>query len=51
MKVSDTKTVTATLNLNKENGKWKVQTEDTLISALLPGLEEAINSLNSIINE
>lgn len=46
-----TKTVTATLNLNKENGKWKVQTEDTLISALLPGLEEAINSLNSIINE
>lgn len=46
-----TKIVTATLNLNKENGKWKVQTEDTLISALLPGLEEAINSLNSIINE
>ena len=46
-----TKTVTATLNLNKENGKWKVQTEDTLIRALLPGLEEAINSLNSIINE
>ena len=45
-----TKTVTTTMNLNEQDGTWKVQVDDNLIDALLPGLQDAINSLNSIIN-
>ncbi len=46
-----TKTVTTTINLNKQDGEWKVQAEDNLVNSLLPGLQDAMNSLNSIINE
>lgn len=45
-----TKTVTTTIQLTKQEGEWKVQADESLVSALLPGLQEAINSLNSIIN-
>ena len=45
-----TKTVTTTINLNKQDGEWKIQADDNLINSLLPGLQDAINSLNSIIN-
>ena len=45
-----TKTVTTTIQLTKQDGEWKVQADESLVNALLPGLQEAINSLNSIIN-
>ena len=45
-----TKTVTTTIQLVKQDGEWKVQADKSLVNALLPGLQEAINSLNSIIN-
>ena len=45
-----TKTVTTTINLNKQNGEWKIQADDNLVNSLLPGLQAAINSLDSIIN-
>lgn len=46
-----TKTVTTKIQLNKQDGKWKIQANDELVNALLPGLQEAVESLNSIINE
>ena len=45
-----TKIVTTTIQLVKQDGEWKVQADESLVNALLPGLQEAINSLNSIIN-
>ena len=42
-----TKTVTTTIQLVKQDGEWKVQADESLVNALLPGLQEAINSLNS----
>ena len=45
-----TKTVTTTIQLIKQDGEWKVQADENLVNALLPGLQEAINSLNAIIN-
>ena len=45
-----TKTVTTTIQLTKQDREWKVQPDESLINALLPGLQEAINSLNEIIN-
>ena len=36
--------------VTKQDGEWKVQADESLVNALLPGLQEAINSLNSIIN-
>ena len=45
-----TKTVTTTIQLIKQDGKWRVQADENLVNSLLPGLQEAINSLNSIIN-
>lgn len=45
-----TKTVTVTIQLTKQGRDWKVQADESLVNALLPGLQEAINSLNSIIN-
>ena len=45
-----TKIVTTTIQLVKQDGEWKVQADENLVNALLPGLQEAINSLNSIIN-
>ena len=38
------------MQLVKQDGEWKIQADENLINALLPGLQEAINSLNSIIN-
>ena len=45
-----TKTVTTTIQLTKQDREWKVQPDESLMNALLPGLQEAINSLNQIIN-
>lgn len=45
-----TKTVNTTIQLIKQEGNWKVQADENLVNALLPGLQDAINSLNSIIN-
>ena len=45
-----TKTVTTTIQLVKQDKEWKVQADESLVNALLPGLQEAINSLNKIIN-
>lgn len=45
-----TKTVTVTIQLVKQNREWKIQSNEDLINALLPGLQEAINSLKLIIN-
>ena len=45
-----TKTVTTTIQLVKQDNEWKIQADESLVIALLPGLQEAINSLNSIIN-
>ncbi len=45
-----TKTVSTTIQLTKQEGEWKIQTDENLINALLPGLQEAINYLNAIIN-
>ena len=45
-----TKTITTTIQLEKQDGEWKVQADESLVNALLPGLQEAINSLNAIIN-
>lgn len=45
-----TRTVTATVNLVKQDGEWKVQVDENLENSLLPGLQEAMDSLNEIIN-
>ncbi len=45
-----TKTVNTTIQLIKQEENWKVQADENLVKALLPGLQDAINSLNSIIN-
>ena len=37
-----------TIELTKQEGKWKVTANSDLTSALLPGFEDAVNSLNSI---
>ena len=43
-----TATTTKTIELTKQEGKWKVTANTDLTSALLPGFEDAVNSLNSI---
>lgn len=42
-----TTTVNATVNAVKENGDWKIVYDDALENAILPGLEEAISTLES----
>ena len=43
----ETATITQTINLTKQDGKWVINTTDTsLVEILLPGLNEAINSLS-----
>ncbi|MGN1297697.1 MAG: hypothetical protein ACI4VH_04655 [Clostridia bacterium] len=42
----ETTTVTKTIQLVKEDKTWKVVSNDELIDALLPGLQEAINEVN-----
>ena len=41
----ETTTVTKTINAVKEDEKWKIVSDDTLFDALLPNLEEAINTV------
>lgn len=41
-----TTTVTKTIQTVKEGEKWKIVSNDELTEALLPGLQEAINSLS-----
>ena len=41
-----TTTTTKTIQAVKEDKKWKVVSNDELTDVLLPGLEEAINSLS-----
>ena len=43
-----TKTTTQTITLSKENGQWKVNSDDSLIEALYPGLVEGIDSISNI---
>lgn len=42
-----TTTQTKTIQLIKEDKKWKVVSNDELIDSLLPGLQESIDSLNN----
>ena len=43
----ETTTTTQTINLTKQDGRWVINTTDTnLIDILLPGLNEAVNSLS-----
>ena len=42
-----TTTQTKTIQLIKEDKKWKVISNDELKNNLLPGLQESINSLNN----
>ena len=43
----ETTTTTQIINLTKQDGKWVINTTDTnLIDILLPGLNEAVNSLS-----
>lgn len=39
-------TVTGTIQANKQNGEWKIVVNDQLLNVLLPGLQEAIDSLS-----
>ena len=41
-----TTTVTKTINVEKTDKKWKVVSDDALVSAILPGLNDAINQLS-----
>ena len=41
-----TKTTTATINLVKIDGKWKVVENDIFANLLLPGLQETIDAMN-----
>lgn len=43
-------TSTQTLNLTKEKDKWKVNVDENLKNAILPGLTEALNSLGGLAN-
>ena len=38
-------TITTTVNAVKEDNKWKIVSDDALYNALLPGLQEAVNTL------
>lgn len=40
-----TTTITTTVNAIKEDNKWKIVSDDALYNALLPGLQEAVNTL------
>ena len=42
-----TTTQIKTIQLIKEDGKWKVVSNDELLNTLLPGLQESINLLNN----
>lgn len=40
-----TKTITANIKLQKQDGKWKVIANNELANSLLPGLQESVNSI------
>ena len=40
-----TTTIKTTVNAVKEDNKWKIVSDDALYNALLPGLQEAVNTL------
>ena len=40
-------TVTKTLTATKQDGKWRVESNEELLEVLFPGLSEAINALSS----
>ena len=42
-----TATSTVTMQLEKVDGEWKIIANDNLINGLMPGLQEAINTLNN----
>ena len=39
------KTETKTIELQKQDGKWKVVVNNELANSLLPGLQESVNSI------
>ena len=41
-----TTTITTTVNAVKEDNKWKIVSDDSLYNAVLPGLQEAVNTLS-----
>lgn len=41
-----TTTVNATVNAVKEDGSWKIVSDEALVNAILPGLQETVNSLS-----
>ena len=41
-----TTTINTTINAVKEDKDWKIVSDDSLINALLPGLQETVNSLS-----
>lgn len=43
-----TTTTTKTIEVTKQDGKWRIVTDETLMDTILPGLQESINSLNAI---
>lgn len=45
-----TVTTTSTLEVVKKDGEWKITSNEDLLNALLPGYEDAINSINSIVS-
>ena len=42
----ETTTVTTTVNAVKEGKEWKIVSDESLVKALLPGLEETVDSLS-----
>ena len=42
-------TTTQTINLVKQDGKWRIVVDENLKNAIYPGLEDAINSINNIV--
>ena len=40
-----TKTITANIKLQKQDGKWKVVANNELANSLLPGLQESVNAI------
>lgn len=50
LKREDISTITNTITIEtvKKDGKWKAKFDENVFMSLLPGLEESINSLNSL---
>ena len=50
LRKEDVSTVTNTVTIEtvKKDGKWKVKFDENVMMSLLPGLEDSMNSLNSL---